>query len=102
MKQQSFEAKNESIRETFLALKRASPEAFTTRLNLSWSNWGFGMEKLADSAARLEKAQMQFIELHGNHYGDDLGYDVDECLKVRGDHGLKVSGECGMFSADTD
>jgi len=102
MKQQNFEAKNESIRETFLALKRASPEAFTTRLNLSWSNWGFGMERLADSAARLEKAQMQFIELHGNHYGDDLGYDVDECLKILGGHGLRVSGVCGMFSADND
>ena len=102
MKQQNFEAKNESIRSTFLSLKRAHPEALSTRLNLSWSNWGFGMESLADSAARLEKARLQFIELHGNHYGDDLGYDVDECLKILSDHGLKVSGVCGMFSADND
>jgi sugar phosphate isomerase/epimerase len=102
MKQQNFEAKNDAIHAKFLALKREAPERLVNRLNLSWSNWGFGMESLADSARRLEKAQLQFIELHGNHYGGDLGYDVEECLKILGDHGLKVSGVCGMFSADND
>lgn len=102
MRQQNFEAKNETIRESFLALKKKSPEKLKTRLNLSWSNWGFGRENLADSARRLEKAQMAFIELHGNHYGPNLGYNVDETLKILGDHGLKVSGVCGMFSADND
>ncbi len=102
MKQQNFEQKNEAIREKFLVLKKQSPERLKTRLNLSWSNWGFGLESLADSAKRLEKAEMSFIELHGNHYGPALGYDVDETLKVLGDHGLQVSGVCGMFSADND
>lgn len=102
MKQQNFEKKNEAIREKFLALKKKSPEKLKTRLNLSWSNWGFGLETLADSAKRLEKAGLSFIELHGNHYGSDLGYKVDETLKILGDHGLKVSGVCGMFSADND
>ena len=45
---------------------------------------------------------MPFIELHGNHYGPDLGYRVDETLQILGDHGLRVSGVCGMFSADND
>lgn len=102
MRQQHFEAKNETIRESFLALKKKSPEKLKSRLNLSWSNWGFGRETLGDSAKRLEKAQMSFIELHGNHYGTDLGYKSDETLKVLGDHGLKVSGVCGMFSSDND
>ena len=75
---------------------------FRTRLNLSWSNWGFGMEALADSAARLEKAGIRFIELHGNHYGPDLGYKPKEALKVLGDHGIAVASICGMFSPDND
>lgn len=102
MKPQNFEAKNDMIRQKFLAMKRESPKQFENRLNLSWSNWGFGLERLADSAKRLEKADLSYIELHGNHYGEDLGYKVDECLKILGDHNLKVSGVCGMFSADND
>lgn len=102
MRQQNFEAKNDAIRESFLTLKKQSPEKLKTRLNLSWSNWGFGRENLADSARRLEKAQMSYIELHGNHYGPDLGYKVAETLTILGDHGLRVSGVCGMFSSDND
>ena len=99
---QHFEEKNANIREKFDALKKSNPERFKARLNLSWSNWGFGLEKLSDSAKRLAKAGMSFIELHGNHYGPDLGYKPDETLKILGDHGIKVSGICGMFSADND
>jgi D-psicose/D-tagatose/L-ribulose 3-epimerase len=102
MKQQHFESKNEAIREKFQALKRASPERLKTRLNLSWSNWGFGLESLPDSAKRLQRANLKFIELHGNHYGLDLGYKVEETLKILGDHGIAVSGVCGMFSADNE
>ena len=99
---QHFEVKNTRIEAGFRELKKKSPERLKTRLNLSWSNWGFGRESLADSAARLEKARVPFIELHGNHYGPDLGYDVKETLKILGDHNLRVSGVCGMFSADND
>ncbi len=102
MKPQNFELKNERIRAAFAALKRDHPERLQRRLNLSWSNWGFGIEPLADSAARLERAGIRYIELHGNHYGPDLGYKVDETLKILGDHGIKVAGVCGMFSADND
>ena len=100
--QQHFEIKNQKIREKFDALKKGQPERLKKRLNLSWSNWGFGLENLADSAQRLQKAGMSFIELHGNHYGADLGYKPQETVKILGDHGIKVSGVCGMFSADND
>ena len=102
MTKQNFEKKNDRINERFRALKKASPQKFKTRLNLSWSNWGFGRESLADSARRLQKAQVEFIELHGNHYGSALGYKVAETQQILSDHGLRVSGVCGMFSADND
>ena len=102
MNKQNYEVKNDEIRSTFLNLKRTHPERFTRRLNLSWSNWGFGMESLADSAARLERSGVSYIELHGNHYGPDLGYKVDETLRILSDHGITVGGVCGMYSADND
>lgn len=102
MKKQNFELKNERIRQAFLALKQKDPRRFKQRLNLSWSNWGFGVERLADSAERLERAGIRFIELHGNHYGPDLGYKPQETLAVLKDHGITVAGICGMFSPDND
>ncbi|PIE35400.1 sugar phosphate isomerase [candidate division KSB3 bacterium] len=102
MQGQHFELKNHKIREAFLELKKNQPEKLQRRLNLSWSNWGFGMESLADSAARLKRAGLDYIELHGNHYGPDLGYKADETLQILGEHQLKVAGICGMFSADND
>ena len=78
MKMQNYELKNEQIRSAFLELKRNHPERLERRLNLSWSNWGFGIEALTDSAARLRRAGIGYVELHGNHYGPDLGYKPDE------------------------
>lgn len=102
MRQQHFEDKNEQIAARFREVKKKSPEKIKERLKLSWSNWGFGRETLAESAERLAKNHVPYIELHGNHYGPDLGYEVDETLKTLADHGLRVSGVCGMFSADND
>ena len=102
MKLQNFEIKNEKIRVAFESLKKNNPEKLTQRLNLSWSNWGFGIEPLEDSASRLQQNGVQFIELHGNHYGPDLGYRADKTLKILNDHNLKVAGICGMFSPDND
>ena len=102
MTKQNYEIKNDRIREKFAKFRRDNPESIKRRLNLSWSNWGFGMENLVHSAKRLADAGIVYIELHGNHYGDDLGYDEKETLNVLEDHGLKVSGICGMFSAGND
>jgi D-psicose/D-tagatose/L-ribulose 3-epimerase len=102
MSKQNYEIKDEKIRATFAGLKKNHPERLEKRLNLSWSNWGFGIESLEESAARLEKAGIRYIELHGNHYGPDLGYKADETLKILGGHGIKAAGVCGMFTDDND
>lgn len=102
MIKQNFELENEKIRLAFEYLKKNHREKLQRKLNLSWSNWGFGMESLEESAERLEKAGINYIELHGNHYGQDLGYKANEALKILGDHGIKVAGVCGMFSNDND
>ena len=102
MKKQNYELKSEKIRTAFIDLKKNHPEKLKSGLNLSWSNWGFGIEPLADSAIRLQKNGIKFIELHGNHYGPDLGYKVSETKKIIEDHGLQVAGVCGMFSPDND
>ncbi len=102
MKMQRFEEKDRRIRDRFRAYAQASPERLHAPLNLSWSNWSFGREKLAVSARRLQRAGIPFIELHGNHYGADLGYEPKETRRILEDHGLRVSGVCGMFSADND
>ncbi len=102
MKLQNFEKKNKNIHSAFQALKRTHPERLQQKLNLSWSNWGFGIEPLEESAKRLQKADIHFIELHGNHYGPSLGYRPKETLKILSEYGLRVAGICGMFSADND
>jgi D-psicose/D-tagatose/L-ribulose 3-epimerase len=102
MIEQNFEQKNKKIRDAFLDLKKNNPEKLNKRLNLSWSNWGFGIESLEDSVSRLNKAGIKFIELHGNHYGPDLGYKVDETLKLLDNYDIKVAGICGMYSEDND
>ncbi len=102
MSLQHFEAKNQAIRSRFLEEKRKNPDMLQNRLNLSWSNWGFGMEPLQNSVARLAAHDIRFIELHGNHYGPDLGYRPDETRMILADHGVTAAGICGMFSADND
>jgi sugar phosphate isomerase/epimerase len=102
MKPQNYEMKRERIRTAFLELKKNRPEKLAGRLNLSWSNWGFGIEPFDRSVERLARYGVEYIELHGNHYGPDLGYKAKELLKTLNDNGVKVAGICGMFSADND
>jgi D-psicose/D-tagatose/L-ribulose 3-epimerase len=102
MKKQNFEVKNERIKTAFENLKKNNSGNLETRLNLSWSNWGFGMENLEDTAKRLQSNGIHFIELHGNHYGPDLGYKINETVRILDDHDIKIAGICGMFSSDND
>lgn len=102
MKLQNYELINNKIREEFIGLKKSNPESFKNRLKMSWSNWGFGLESLEDSLKRLSKSGINFIELHGNLYGKDLGYKSREVNSLLSSYGLKASGICGMYSQDND
>lgn len=99
---QNYELKTEKIKEQFLKYKKDHPERLNKRLKFSWSNWGFGLEDFAVSCERLQRAGISYIELHGNHYGADLGYRVSEVKKIMDNYGISVGGVCGMFSADND
>lgn len=102
MQKQNVDIWREEITRQFIAEKKKNPHKFEKRLNLSWSNWGFGLEELEVSAARLSQAGLQFIELHGNHYGKDLGYEIDQTKEILQRYSLAVSGVCGMFSDEND
>ncbi|MGD1975804.1 MAG: sugar phosphate isomerase/epimerase family protein [Desulfobacterales bacterium] len=39
---------------------------------------------------------MKFVELHGNLYGQDLGYKPAETIRALNESGMEVSGICGM------
>jgi len=102
VKPQNLEMKNEAIRQKFITLKKNHPDALKKRLKFSWSNWSFGAEALEQSVKRLGKFNIQYIELHGNRYGNDLGYDGKEVQKILKDYGITAAGICGMFSRDND
>ncbi|MEG0135386.1 MAG: sugar phosphate isomerase/epimerase [Cetobacterium sp.] len=100
IKLQNFQLENEILKNKFMELKGKinSKES----LKLSWSNWGFGIENLEDSIKRLKNNNLDYIELHGNKYGPDLGYSSIEVNKLLKNYDMKVSGVCGMFSKEND
>jgi sugar phosphate isomerase/epimerase len=101
MKRQQFRERDIAVLRRFLDVRR-SVSGETPRLKLGWSNWGFGTETLEVSAARLERHGIRWIELHGNLYGPDLGYRADEVSGILTDHGLAVSGICGMVTPEQE
>lgn len=102
MSLQRVDALREKIDRRFVEFKAEHPEKLERKLEMSWSNWGFGQEKLEVSVARLAKAGLRYIELHGNHYGPDLGYRVAETKEILDDQGVVVAGVCGMYSAESE
>lgn len=90
MKAQNYELENRKILDAFLNLKTKKPNRLKNRLKLSWSNWGFGMESLGGTTRRLNKHDIKYIELHGNRYGDDLGYRSSEVKKILLDYDIEV------------
>lgn len=102
MKPQNFESKRIALVEKFKRKISSRPAARKERIKLSWSNWGFGLESLEKTAARLQKNAIHWIELHGNRYGTDLGYRPASVLKTLGDYDIKVAGVCGMFGPEND
>jgi D-psicose/D-tagatose/L-ribulose 3-epimerase len=102
MRLQPYEEKRAALVEQFRRVLAANESLRSAQIKLSWSNWGFGREPLVDSAQRLRKNGITWIELHGNRYGADLGYRGGEVASVLQDHGIRVSGICGMFGPDND
>ncbi len=102
MEPQNYEKKNQSIREAFKKKLSQNPSLKEKQIKLSWSNWGFGMEPLAESAQRLNRYGIEWIELHGNRYGDDLGYKTRNVLDILAGHNIQVAGICGMFGPEND
>ena len=101
MKPQDFQLKDQAVIERFIEFRRNNPTV-ERRLNLSWSNWCFGIEPFEQSIARLAKYNVPYVELHGNRYGPDLGYKTDDTRKILDDYGIKVSGVCGMISPESE
>lgn len=98
---QAFQAADAEVARRFVEARAGwTPDA--PRLKLGWSNWGFGTERLEDSAARLERYGVEWIELHGNRYGPDLGYRAEEVAPVLEAHGLRLSGICGIVTPDQE
>ena len=97
---QNFEKKNQDIRDRFKEFKGKTE--IKNKLKLSWSNWGFGLEPIDKSLERLNKYNVKYIELHGNRYGDDLGYDTGSLKKLLNNYGIKVSGICGMVWKESE
>ena len=102
MKQQNFRKNDLEVVKRFIEFRKDKDVRQITRLNLSWSNWGFGMESIEKSSKRLNKNKVRFIELHGNLYGKDLGYKAIEINKLLNDHQIKVSGICGMVYPESE
>ncbi|MEI8242097.1 MAG: TIM barrel protein [bacterium] len=102
MKLQNFEHTRAELVAAFQRKLAETPAWKGQRIKLSWSNWGFGIEGLEDTAQRLERNGVEWIELHGNRYGNDLGYRAQDVLSTLGRHGIRVAGVCGMFGPECD
>ena len=100
MEPQNFEKTNIEIRNKFKEFIKTND--LKEKLKFSWSNWGFGLEPIERSLERLNKYNVKYIELHGNRYGDDLGYDSKELKKVLEHFDIKVSGICGMVWKESE
>ena len=99
MELQNYEKKDLDIRKKFFSLKEINKNK---KLKFSWSNWGFGLEPIELSLKRLKTYNVNYIELHGNLYGSDIGYKTKELKKMLSDYDIKVSGICGMVSKESE
>ncbi|OGV65703.1 MAG: sugar phosphate isomerase [Lentisphaerae bacterium RIFOXYC12_FULL_60_16] len=102
MELQNFEKKRKALTGSFRTLLKTKPALRKQSIKLSWSNWGFGIEPLETTARRLNRYGVEWIELHGNRYGSDLGYRTRETLKTLKRFNLRVAGVCGMFGPSND
>ena len=102
MEMQNYENKRLSLLKMYREKIIKKPDIINNELKLSWSNWGFGLEPLETSVKRLFKNNLRWMELHGNRYGDDLGYKGRNVMNLMKRYDMKISGVCGMFGPEND
>lgn len=102
MKKQNYELKSQEIKDDFNRLKQEEPEKIKSEIKFSFSIWMFGSEKMEKSFQRLNKAGYNYVELPGNHYLKEFGSDLTKVRELLEKYELKVSGSCGLFSAEVD
>jgi sugar phosphate isomerase/epimerase len=102
MELQNWERRRARLVDAFKKTMAANPSLKDEQIKLSWSNWGFGMEPLEATAQRLHRSGIEWIELHGNRYGEDVGYDAKLVLETLKPYGIRVAGVCGMFGPEND
>jgi sugar phosphate isomerase/epimerase len=102
MKKQNYELKSEKIKKKFKELKEKNPEQIKEDIKLSFSIWMFGSESLDQSFKRLNQAGYNYVELAGNHYLKEFGSDYQQVKELLEKYELKVSGSCGLYSAEVD
>jgi D-psicose/D-tagatose/L-ribulose 3-epimerase len=101
MELQNFEQKDQEIKRRFKNILAEKGE-IKKRINFSYTNWVFGIENLKDSIKRLKKYNVHYVELHGNRYGKDIGYNTCEVKKILDDYDARVSGICGMVDSESE
>ena len=101
MELQNYEKKDLKIKQRFMNFQDKNDKK-NNRIKFSWSNWGFGLERIEVSLKRLKKYKVNYIELHGNLYGNNIGYKIKELKKLLSDYSIRVSGICGMVSRESE
>ncbi len=99
---QNFQIKKLQIIERFLEFKNKNPEKMTRKLDLSWSIWMFGRESFEKSLYRLKNNGINFVELKGDNYTDEISSNVNKVNDVLEDLKMEVSGICGLYSQYND
>jgi len=99
---QNFEKKNAEIRLRYVREKRENPARFARPIDLSWSIWMFGAEPVGASLERLSKSGIRYVELKGDRWTKDSGIPAGVLREALASTGTKVSGVCGIYSAEND
>ncbi|HEY8541544.1 MAG TPA: sugar phosphate isomerase/epimerase family protein [Pseudothermotoga sp.] len=102
MRLQNFQLKKLEMVKKFLEFKTKYPEKMVRRFDLSWSVWMFGRESLEKSLYRLKSNGINFVELKGDSYSDEISPKVDRVRETLKAVDVKVSGVCGLYSQNND
>jgi D-psicose/D-tagatose/L-ribulose 3-epimerase len=99
MKLQYVDEVREQIKLRFEAVRKSEPGKLERRLELSFSNWVFGLETLEEAVRRLAKYKVRYIELGGDYGGRDVGYqaETEKTKALLDKYDVKCSGICGFF-----